>query len=260
MPTRLCNFIADQECAPRSGAYLEKTDPATGGRGADVPDSNADDVDDAVRAAKKAFEGWSRTPVSERSRLLLKLADTIDANLDELARAESLDTGKPLALARSVDIPRSASNFRFFATAILHTRGDLFETEAPPPSQAVGVSAGGGAAGMRALNYTLRRPRGVAGLISPWNLPLYLLTWKIAPALAAGNTAVCKPSEVTPTTASMLGKLAAETGLPAGVLNIVHGRGGRRGRRWWSMRTCRRFRSRDRQGWGSGSLNMAGRS
>jgi aminomuconate-semialdehyde/2-hydroxymuconate-6-semialdehyde dehydrogenase len=138
------------------------------------------------------------------------VADLIEANLDRLAKAESIDSGKPISLARTLDIPRAASNFRFFATAILHTHSDAHFTE---------MGSGG------AINYTLRQARGVAGLISPWNLPLYLFTWKVAPALATGNTAVAKPSEVTPMTAFLLGELCNEAGLPRGVLNIVHGLG-----------------------------------
>src|SRR5262249_23995992 len=163
------------------------------------------------QAALDAFPRWSRTPVAERSRLLLDIAQRIDANLDRLAHAESVDTGKPLRLARTVDIPRAASNFRFFATAILHFHSEAYRTD------------------QLALNYTLRQPRGVAGLISPWNLPLYLLTWKIAPALATGNTAVAKPSELTPMTAHLLTELCQQAGLPPGVLNIVHGTGAKVG-------------------------------
>ena len=210
----LANFIANRSVPARSGRTLEVFEPATGRAYAQVASSDAADVADAVAAARAAYPAWSATPAAERSRLLLRLADLIDRDAESLAQAESRDTGKPLALCRRVDIPRAAANLRFFATAILHTSSALHETEAP----AVGSP-------QHALNYTLRRPRGVAGLISPWNLPLYLLTWKIAPALATGNTAVCKPSEITPATASLLGPLAAEAGLPPGVLNIVHGPG-----------------------------------
>ena len=140
----------------------------------------AADVELAVAAAKRAFPAWSATPAAERSRILVRLADALEARLEEFVRAESIDAGKPVTLARRLDIPRAVANLRFFATAILHTGSDLFPTDD------------------RALNYTLRRPRGVAGLISPWNLPLYLFTWKIAPAIATGNTVVAKPSELTP--------------------------------------------------------------
>lgn len=213
----LRNFIGGESLPPRSGKYLDLIEPATGRVFGHVPDSDAADVDAAVGAARAAFPAWSTTPAGERARILLQLADLIDANLDALAEAESRDTGKPITLARTVDIPRAAANFRFFATAVLHTHSELHDFD--------GGGSGAAPGGVPALNYTLRKPRGVAGLISPWNLPLYLLSWKIAPALATGNTAVCKPSEVTPLTAFMLGELAARAGVPAGVLNIVHGLG-----------------------------------
>jgi aminomuconate-semialdehyde/2-hydroxymuconate-6-semialdehyde dehydrogenase len=199
---------------PRAGQYLDLIEPATGREHSRAPASIDADVQDAVQAAQAAFPAWSGTTTQERSRLLLRLADLIDENLERLARAESIDSGKPISLARSIDIPRSAANLRYFATAILHTQSESHEFD--------GAGVPGG---VPSLNYTLRRPRGVAGLISPWNLPLYLLTWKIAPALATGNTAVCKPSELTPTTASILGELSAKAGLPRGILNIVHGTG-----------------------------------
>lgn len=220
--TDIHNFINGRATPPKSGRYLDNTEPATGRIYSRVPDSGFDDVHSAVAAAQAAFPSWSAASADSRSRILLRLADLIDRDLDRLADAESRDTGKPISLARNVDIPRSAANFRFFATAVLHTQSAFHETTEGAPT------AGAGGA-IRALNYTLRRPRGVAGLISPWNLPLYLLTWKIAPALATGNAAVCKPSEVTPMTASLLGDLANEAGVPPGVLNIVHGRGGEAG-------------------------------
>jgi len=164
-----------------------------------------------VQAAKRAFPAWSATGAEERSRILLKIADLIERNLDELARIESEDNGKTIALATRMDIPRAVANFRFFATAILHQSSEAHLTD------------------QRALNYTLRQPIGVAGLISPWNLPLYLLSWKIAPALAAGNTCVAKPSELTPLTANRLAELSLEAGLPPGVMNIVHGYGAKAG-------------------------------
>jgi aminomuconate-semialdehyde/2-hydroxymuconate-6-semialdehyde dehydrogenase len=207
----ILNFIAGRHVAPASGQFLDNLDPATGQVYSRVADSDARDVDAAADAAKTAFAAWSRTPVDQRSRILLDIAARIEANLDRLARAESVDTGKPLRLAAAVDIPRAASNFRFFATAIVHFHSEAYRTDS------------------LALNYTLRQPRGVAGLISPWNLPLYLFTWKVAPALAAGNTAVAKPSELTPMTAHLLTELCQEAGLPPGVLNVVHGRGSRAG-------------------------------
>jgi aminomuconate-semialdehyde/2-hydroxymuconate-6-semialdehyde dehydrogenase len=204
---RILNFIDGEFVPPDSGAWLDNFEPATGKVYSQLPDGDARDVDAAVSTAERAFNTWSATSAAERSRILLRIADLIDANLERLAMAESIDSGKPIALARSLDIPRAASNFRFFATAILHTRDEAHFTD------------------QRAINYTLRQPRGVAGLISPWNLPLYLFTWKIAPALATGNTAVAKPSEITPMTAFLLGELCNEAGLPRGVLNIVHGLG-----------------------------------
>jgi aminomuconate-semialdehyde/2-hydroxymuconate-6-semialdehyde dehydrogenase len=206
---RLANSIAGEFVPPVAGAYLDSIDPATGQVYAQVPDSTAEDVNRAVDAAKQAFPAWSATPAADRSRLLLRLADLIERDLDSLARAESIDSGKPLSLTRSIDIPRAAANFRFFATAILHSEGAFHDTDG------------------RAINYTLRRPRtpGVAGLISPWNLPLYLLTWKIAPAIATGNVCIAKPSEVTPVTAHMLAELCRQAGMPPGVVNIVHGTG-----------------------------------
>jgi len=201
------NYIDGELTEPSEREYLDNVEPATGGIASRVPAGSPEDIEHAVDAAERAFPGWSTTPAAERSRLLLAIADRIEADLDRFARAESDDTGKPLALARSVDIPRAVSNFRFFATAILHFSSESHSTD------------------HQALNYTLRRPRGVAGLIAPWNLPLYLLTWKIAPALAVGNTAVAKPSELTPATAEMLSTVCREVGLPRGVLNVVHGRG-----------------------------------
>ncbi|HYT89690.1 MAG TPA: aldehyde dehydrogenase, partial [Gemmataceae bacterium] len=208
---RINNFIGGQHVPPESGRYLDNHDPATGQVYSLVADSDVRDVEAAVQAARAAFPAWSRTPAAERSRILLDIAARIEANLERFAHAESVDTGKPLQFARSVDIPRAALNFRFFATAILHCHSETYRTDSA------------------ALNYVLRQPRGVAGLISPWNLPLYLLSWKVAPALATGNTAVAKPSELTPMTAHLLAEICQEAGLPPGVLNIVHGLGGQVG-------------------------------
>jgi aminomuconate-semialdehyde/2-hydroxymuconate-6-semialdehyde dehydrogenase len=207
----IANFIDGRPAGPVAGRYLDKIAPATGAAIARVPDSDERDVALAVGAAERAFPAWSSAPAAERSRILARLAEAIERDLEPLARAESIDTGKPIALARTLDIPRAAANFRFFATAILHTATEAHSTDRV------------------ALNYTLRRPRGVAGLISPWNLPLYLLSWKVAPAIATGNTAVAKPSELTPTTAALLADLCTDAGLPAGVLNIVHGLGSKAG-------------------------------
>ena len=201
------NYIGGKLTKPMNGQYLDNVEPAIGSTYSKVPRSGQADIDHAVASAKKAFTDWSTTPATERSRILIAIADLIEANLDSLALAESVDNGKPVAVARTVDIPRAAANFRFFATATLHHSSETYQTD------------------QRALNYTLRQPRGVAALISPWNLPLYLLSWKIAPALATGNTAVAKPSEITPMTAYLLSQLCIEAGLPPGVLNIVHGVG-----------------------------------
>ena len=201
------NFIDGQFVEPVGGKYLDNIEPATGKPYSQVADSDARDVELAVAAADKAFPEWSRRPAAERSKILLRIADLIERDLEKLAHAESIDTGKPLSLARTLDIPRAASNFRFFATAILHTESEAHVTDNV------------------AFNYTLRQPRGIAGLISPWNLPLYLLSWKIAPAIAVGNTAIAKPSELTPMTAFLLCEIVREADLPKGVLNIVHGTG-----------------------------------
>ncbi len=204
---KIPNYIAGQLVEPASTRYLDNIEPATGQVYSQVPDSEQQDLERAVEAAGLAFPEWSRTPAAKRSEILLRIADLIDANMEKLARAECIDNGKPLRLAQSVDIPRASGNFRFFATAILHFHSESHATD------------------NLAINYTLRQPRGIAGVISPWNLPLYLLTWKLAPALATGNTTIAKPSELTPMTAYHLAEMCMEAGLPAGVLNIVHGPG-----------------------------------
>jgi len=204
---RILNYINGELIEPHSKEYLENIEPAKGLVYGEIPNSSALDVADAVVAAEEAFHGWANTTRKERSSVMLKIADLIDRNLEKLALAESKDNGKPLKLARQVDIPRASANFRFFATAILHESSELHESDE------------------EAINMTLRSPIGVVGCISPWNLPLYLFTWKIAPALAAGNTVVAKPSEITPMTAFLLSALCMEAGLPKGVLNIVHGLG-----------------------------------
>ena len=208
---RLGNYINGKFVAPRSRKYFADINPATEEKIAEIPDSDATDVDAAVDAARAAFPAWSKTTASERSNDLMAIADAIEANFEELARLESCDNGKPIALARKLDIPRAIANFRFFASAILHSSSEAHMTDTT------------------ALNYTLRQPLGVVGLISPWNLPLYLLSWKIAPAIAAGNTCVAKPSELTPLTANRLAELLEDTGLPRGVVNIVHGYGKKAG-------------------------------
>lgn len=208
---KLSNYIGGEVRQPAGDAWLDNVDPSTGRVYSQIPDSDARDVEHAIAAAAQAFPAWSALSPEQRSRHLLCVADEIERRLDELALAECIDNGKPLSRCKAVDIPRAVQNFRFFATAILHERSDLHVTD------------------RETMNYTLRRPRGVAGLISPWNLPLYLLTWKIAPALATGNTAVAKPSEITPMTAHWLGQICIDAGLPPGVLNIVQGSGSRAG-------------------------------
>jgi aminomuconate-semialdehyde/2-hydroxymuconate-6-semialdehyde dehydrogenase len=208
---KLENYINGQLLAPQSGNYLDNYNPAIGEVYSLIPDSDERDVNLAVEAAKAAFPSWSVMPAAERSRILVRVADLILEKLDELALAESIDNGKPLALAKSVDIPRAHQNFHFFATAILHWASEAHIMED------------------KVINYTIRQPIGVVGCISPWNLPLYLFSWKIAPALASGNCVVAKPSEITPMTAYLLSKICIEAGLPAGVLNIVHGLGGKTG-------------------------------
>jgi aminomuconate-semialdehyde/2-hydroxymuconate-6-semialdehyde dehydrogenase len=209
---RLANLIDGRLQAPHRDSWLEVHEPATGAVFMHCPASAASDVAAAVDAAGRAAPGWASTPIEQRAHYLHRLADLIEARLEEFAALESRDSGKPLRLARRLDIPRALSNLRYFAAAIIGWG-----------SQSHAMEAGTRAAG--AINYTLRQPLGVVGCISPWNLPLYLFTWKIAPALAAGNTVVAKPSEVTPCTAALLGELSIEAGFPPGVLNIVHGSG-----------------------------------
>jgi aminomuconate-semialdehyde/2-hydroxymuconate-6-semialdehyde dehydrogenase len=202
------NFINNKECIPLSGLWLDNYEPASGTVYGEIPDSNADDVEKAYQAASTAFNGWSNTSVEARSKIMLRIADLIEENLEALAAAESKDNGKPVSLARVVDIPRAAANFRFYGNAITQYASQAHET-----------------VGKKTMNFTLRKPIGVVGCISPWNLPLYLFSWKIAPAIAAGNCVVAKPSEVTPATAFLLGAIVKKAGLPPGVLNIVHGLG-----------------------------------
>lgn len=208
---KIKNYINGELVEPISGKYIDNYNPASGKVYSLIPDSNENDINTAVLAAKNAFQSWSKTSKKYRSDLLMRLASRIEDYSEELIIAESRDNGKPESLARLVDIPRASENFRFFATAILHFSSELHDMDG------------------KALNYTLREPIGVAACISPWNLPLYLLTWKIAPALAAGNTVVAKPSEVTPMSAYILSKICAEIDFPPGVLNIVHGLGSKIG-------------------------------
>jgi aminomuconate-semialdehyde/2-hydroxymuconate-6-semialdehyde dehydrogenase len=202
------NFINNEEHIPLSGFWLDNYEPASGEVYGEIPNSNEEDVESAFKAARAAFPSWSRTTVEQRSKIMLRIADLIEEQLETLAAAESRDNGKPVSLARSIDIPRSSSNFRFYGHAITQYASKAHES-----------------VGKNSINLTLRKPVGVVGCISPWNLPLYLFTWKIAPAIAAGNCVVAKPSEVTPATAYLLGDIVKKAGLPAGVLNIVHGTG-----------------------------------
>jgi aminomuconate-semialdehyde/2-hydroxymuconate-6-semialdehyde dehydrogenase len=208
---KLSNYLGAL-CAPINGAFLDNVEPATGQVYSQVPDSDAADLELAVAEAARAWPEWRMQSADHRARILNAIADGIERRLPELARAEAVDNGKPLSLARSLDIPRAAANFRFYAAALTQ-----FASEAHPM-------------GAEAINYTLREPLGIVGCISPWNLPLYLFTWKIAPALAAGNCVIAKPSELTPMTAHLFGPICTEAGLPPGVLNILHGRGSGIGR------------------------------
>jgi aminomuconate-semialdehyde/2-hydroxymuconate-6-semialdehyde dehydrogenase len=205
---KIVNYIDGKYVQPASGVWIDNYNPSNGEIYAKIANSNAKDITNAYEAANKAFPLWSNTSIQERSRILLDIAALIEDNLDLLAEAEAKDNGKPLKLAKLVDIPRASSNFRFFAHAITQFSSEAHES-----------------VGLNTMNYTLRQPIGVVGCISPWNLPLYLFTWKIAPAIAAGNTVVAKPSEITPMTAYMLGEICSKAGLPKGVLNIVHGTG-----------------------------------
>ena len=202
------NYINGEFQNPINDHWLDNFNPSNGEVYGQIPNSTKEDVHKAYDSANSAFEKWSHTSLDERSRILIKISELIEKNLDRFAKAESKDNGKPISLAKAVDIPRAASNFRFFGNAITQFSSEGHEST-----------------GQDAINYTLRQPIGVVGCISPWNLPLYLFTWKIAPALAAGNCVVAKPSEVTPLTAFMLGEICNEAGLPKGVLNIVHGLG-----------------------------------
>ena len=208
---KLQNFINGNYIAPISDAYIDNYEPATGQVYSLIPDSDERDVELAVEAAENAFPIWSNMSNEERSKILVKLSEGIEARMEEFVQAESRDNGKPVSLAGHVDIPRAVSNFHFFATAITHFASESHHMQG------------------EGINYTLRKPIGIVGCISPWNLPLYLFSWKIAPALAAGNCVIAKPSEITPYTAYLLGQVAKDAGMPAGVLNILHGLGAKVG-------------------------------
>lgn len=203
----LSNYIGGSLQPSLSGNFLDNYSPATGKVYSKIPDSNEQDVELAVKAAEQAFENWSNTSNTDRSRMMLKIASLIQKRFNQLAEAESLDSGKPLSLAKRMDIPRAHDNFEFFGNAI-----QQFASESHINQN-------------KSINYTTHNPIGVVGCISPWNLPLYLFSWKIAPAIAAGNCVVAKPSEITPYTAFLLSEICIEAGLPAGVLNIIHGTG-----------------------------------
>ncbi len=202
------NYINGNFQNPILKQWIDNYNPSNGEVYGQIPNSSSEDVEQAYQSAQSAFKLWSQTTLEERSRILIKISELLEANLHRFAEAESKDNGKPVSLAKTVDIPRAASNFRFFGNAITQFASESHES-----------------VGQNAVNYTLRQPIGVVGCISPWNLPLYLFTWKISPALAAGNCVVAKPSEVTPMTAYLLGEICNEAGLPKGVLNIVHGLG-----------------------------------
>lgn len=208
---KIQNYINGKMEDPISGNFIDNIEPATGKVYCSIPDSDEQDVEMAVQAAVKVQQAWKTLGADNIGRILNKIAEGIEENLENLAQAESTDNGKPIALAKMVDIPRAAENFRFFAASATQFAS---ESHWMPG---------------RAVNYTLRQPLGVVACISPWNLPLYLFTWKIAPALATGNTVVAKPSEITPATAYLLSKICQQAGLPDGVLNIIHGTGGRTG-------------------------------
>jgi aminomuconate-semialdehyde/2-hydroxymuconate-6-semialdehyde dehydrogenase len=208
---RIQNFINGSYCDPAKGNYIDNYEPATGLVYCQIPDSTEEDIAQAVASAEKAFPIWSTMSGEERGAILMRISLGIEKRMDEFVAAESRDNGKPLSLAAHVDIPRAVSNFHFFATACEHVSSESHLMEG------VGV------------NFTTRKPIGIVGCISPWNLPLYLFSWKIAPALAAGNCVIAKPSEITPYTAYLLGEVIKESGMPDGVLNIVHGTGGKTG-------------------------------
>jgi aminomuconate-semialdehyde/2-hydroxymuconate-6-semialdehyde dehydrogenase len=205
------NLIEGELIAAKSGALLSVVDPMTEQKIATIPDSEEEEADMALKSAERAFEGWANLSAEGRARYLLKIADLIDERRADLAKLESLNTGKPYSLAFEKEIPRAAENFRFFGHAISSQQSETFDM------------------GNIGFNYVLRQPLGPVVCIAPWNLPLYLLTWKIAPALAAGCTVVAKPSEISPLTAFALAEICLEAGLPSGVLNIVHGTGAKLG-------------------------------
>ncbi|SHM76897.1 aldehyde dehydrogenase [Polaribacter sp. KT 15] len=205
---KIQNYINGEFANPVLDNWLDNYNPSKGEVYGQIPNSTIEDVEKAYLAAENAFASWSQTTLATRSKILSKIADLIRTKVTFLAEAESKDNGKPISLAKAIDIPRAAANFQFYANAITQFSSEAHES-----------------VGLNAINFTLREPIGVVGCISPWNLPLYLFTWKIAPAIAAGNCVVAKPSEITPLTSYLLGEICTEAGLPKGVLNIVHGLG-----------------------------------
>lgn len=207
------HYINGQYVGSASGKLFDNVNPANGKVISKVHEAGREEVDAAVKAARAALRGpWGKMTLDERTRILHKVADGINARFDEFLEAECLDTGKPKSMASHIDIPRGAANFKVFADMIKNVPTESFEMPTPD--------------GTGALNYAVRRPKGVIGVISPWNLPLLLMTWKVGPALACGNTVVVKPSEETPTTTALLGEVMKEAGVPDGVYNVVHGFGG----------------------------------
>jgi aminomuconate-semialdehyde/2-hydroxymuconate-6-semialdehyde dehydrogenase len=207
---RIKNLIDGELREPVSGGWFDNIDPSTGEAYALVPDSDERDLELAVAAAARAFPVWRNMLPESRAEIMHRLADLVEKKKDDFIFAECVDNGKPLSLCRSTDIPRAIANLRFFAEAGKEFAGDTFRTD-------------------KSFSYTLRQPFGTVAVISPWNLPLLLFTWKLGPALASGNCVIAKPSEVTPMTAFMLSELAAEAGFPNGVLNVLHGRGAKIG-------------------------------
>lgn len=204
---KLVNYINGELTAPKDNNYLDVYNPATGIAYTKVPESTAVDLDAAICSAKEAFRDWQKVSHQERAQWLRKLANGIEKYSNELAIAESCNTGKPISLAKNLDIARSAANFLFYADAITQFRSDCYSSDP------------------NIINYNLKQPLGIVACISPWNLPLYLLTWKIAPALVTGNCVIAKPSEITPVTATLLAEICAEINFPKGVLSILHGSG-----------------------------------
>lgn len=206
----ILNYIDGQSM--RGANTFADVNPATGAVIAEVSEADAKMVDQAVASARNALKGpWSKIGIRDRAAMLHRVADAVEKRFECFLKTEIADTGKPIALASRLDIPRAAANFRVFADLIKTAGIEAFQTETPDGSQA--------------LNYTVRKPLGVVAIITPWNLPLLLLTWKVAPALACGNTVVVKPSEETPATATLLTEAMAEAGIPSGVYNVVHGFG-----------------------------------